>query len=296
LVWCSAELADSLTAAWCAGSVSERVPYKSDVSDAQWALIGPVIMAWKVQHPSPTGHSGSYDYREIVNGIFYQNRTGCQWDYLPHDLPPPGAVKYYFYLWRDDGLDEAIHDLLRAQVRERAGRTEDPSLVVADTQSLHAANNVPAATTGKDANKKVPGRKRGLAVDAIGLIIAVVVASAGLHDNVFGTRLLDKVAAKTPTVTTALVDQGFKSSVVEHGAGLGIAVEIVQRNPGQAGFVPQPIRWRVEQTNGTLLLQRRLVREYEVNEASSESRVYWAITSIMARRLTGETTPTWRGA
>lgn len=272
------------------------MPYKSDVSDAQWALIGPVIMAWKVQHPSPTGHSGSYDYREIVNGIFYQNRTGCQWDYLPHDLPPPGAVKYYFYLWRDDGLDESIHDLLRAQVRERAGRAEDPSLVVADTQSLHAANNVPAATTGKDANKKVPGRKRGLAVDVIGLIIAVVVASAGLHDNVFGTRLLDKVAAKTPTVTTALVDQGFKSSVVEHGAGLGITVEIVQRNPDQTGFVPQPIRWRVEQTNGTLLLQRRLVREYEVNEASSESRVYWAIASIMARRLTGESTPTWRGA
>jgi hypothetical protein len=130
----------------------------------------------------------------------------------------------------------------------------------------------------------------------MGLVIAVVVASAGLHDNVFGTRLLDKVAAKAPTVTTALVDQGFKSSVVEHGAGLGITVEIVQRNLDQTGFVPQPIRWRVEQTNGTLLLQRRLVREYEVNETSSESRVYWAITSIMTRRLTGESTPPWRAA
>ena len=103
------------------------------------------------------------------------------------------------------------------------------------------------------------------------------------------------MTAKAPTVTKALVDQGFKHSVVEHGARLGIAVEIVQRNPDQTGFVPQPIRWRVEQTNGTLLLQRRLVREYEVSETSSESRVYWAITSIMARRLTGESTPTWRG-
>lgn len=276
--------------------MSERLAYKSDVSDAQWALIEPVILAWKAQHPSPTGHCGGYDYREIVNGIFYQNRTGCQWDYLPHDLPPRGAVSYYFRAWRDDGLDQVIHDLLRAQVRERAGRPEDPSLVVADTQSLHAANNVPAATTGKDANKKVPGRKRGLAVDVMGLVIAVVVASAGVHDNVFGTRLLDKVAAKTPTVTKALVDQGFKSSVVEHGARLGIEVEIVQRNPEQTGFVPQPIRWRVEEANGTLLLQRRLVREYDVNEATSESRVYWAITAIMARRLTGESTPTWRGA
>lgn len=295
MVWCSAEPADGLVAPWWAGSVSARLPYKSDVSDAQWALIGPVISAWKARHPSPTGHSGSYEYREIVNGIFYRNRTGCQWEYLPHDLPPHGAVKYYFYLWRDDGLDEVIHDLLRAQVRERAGRGEDPSLVVADTQSLHAANNVPAATTGKDANKKVPGRKRGLAVDAMGLVIAVIVASAGLHDNVFGTRLLDKVAAKTPTVTKALLDQGFKNSVVEHGADLGIGVQIVQRNPDQSGFVPQPIRWRVEQTNGTLVLHRRLARDYEISPTSSESRVYWAITAIMVRRLTGESTPTWRG-
>src|SRR5712664_1930279 len=132
MVRCSAEPVGGLAAAWWAGSMGERLAYKSDVSDAQWALIEPMILAWKARHPSPTGHRGSYDYREIVNGIFYQNRTGCQRDYLPHDLPPRGAVSYYFRVWRDDGLDQVIHDLLRAQVRERAGRGEDPSLVVAD--------------------------------------------------------------------------------------------------------------------------------------------------------------------
>jgi hypothetical protein len=70
-------------------------------------------------------------------------------------------VKYYFYKWRDDGTDQTIHDLLRWQVREKRGRLADPSLVVLDTQSLHAAAGVPAETTGRDANKKVPGRKRG---------------------------------------------------------------------------------------------------------------------------------------
>ena len=82
---------------------------------------------------------------------------------------------YYFAAWRDDGTDAAIHDLLRCQAREKAGRREDPTAVVLDTQSVRAANHVPAATTGKDAGKKVPGRKRGLAVDALGLVIAVVV-------------------------------------------------------------------------------------------------------------------------
>jgi hypothetical protein len=87
-------------------------------------------------------------------------------------------VKYYFYTWRDDGTDQTIHDLLRWQVREKARRKADPSLVVLDTQSVHAAAGVPAQSTGRDAAKKVPGRKRGLAVDVLGLVIAVVVVAA----------------------------------------------------------------------------------------------------------------------
>ena len=276
--------------------MSERKPYPSDLSDERWALIKPVVTAWKAAHPSVSGHQGCYAMREIINAIFYQGRTGCQWAYLPADLPPPGAVKYYFYTWRDDGTTETIHEILRCQVRERAGRTEDPSLVVLDSQSVHAAVNVPAATTGKDAGKKVPGRKKGIAVEVIGLIIAVVVLAASVHENTIGITLLDRVAARTPTVTKALVDQGFKTKVVEHGRDLGIDVEIVQRNPDHTGFVPQPIRWRVEQTLGTLMLHRRLVRDYEINPATSEARVYWAISDVMARRLTGTSTPTWRGA
>ncbi|MEW2050795.1 IS5 family transposase [Streptomyces sp. NPDC005476] len=275
--------------------MSDRKPYKSDLSDERWALIEPVITAWKARHPSVSSHEGRYEMREIVNALLYQSRTGCQWDYLPHDLPPSGAVKYYFYAWRDDGTDQVIHDLLRWQVREKKGRSADPSLVVLDTQSLHAAAGVPAKTTGRDAAKKVPGRKRGLAVDVLGLVIAVVVLAASAHDNAFGTALLDKVAAETDTVQKALVDQGFKKTVVAHGEQVGIEVEVVERNPADTGFVPQPKRWVVEQTNGILMLHRRLVRDYEHRPASAESRVYWAISDVMARRLTGTST-SWRGA
>ncbi|MFF4401972.1 transposase [Streptomyces sp. NPDC001480] len=108
------------------------------MSDERWALIEPVIVSWKAQHPSVSGHQGAYEMRESVNALLYQSRTGYQWDYLPHDLPPVGAVKCYFYKWRDDGTDQTIHDLLRWQVRENQGRKADPSLVVLDTQSLHA--------------------------------------------------------------------------------------------------------------------------------------------------------------
>jgi transposase len=130
--------------------MSERKSYPSDLTDERWALIEPVLTAWKAAHPSASGHQGGYEMREIVNAILYQGRTGCQWEYLPHDLPPRSATYYYFAKWRDDGTDQAIHDLLRWHAREKKGRRADPALVVPDTQSVHSAASVPAETTGRD--------------------------------------------------------------------------------------------------------------------------------------------------
>jgi hypothetical protein len=110
--------------------------------------------------------------------------------------------------------------------------------VVLDTQSVHAAAGVPASTTGRDAGKKVPGRKRGLAVDVLGLVVAVVVLAASAHENAAGLALLDRVAAQGGTVRTALADQGFKNAVTARGAALGIEVRTVSRNPGGQGVRP----------------------------------------------------------
>ena len=93
--------------------MGERKAYPSDLTDEQWAVVGPFLDAWKARHPSVSGHTGRYSLREILNSIFYQNRTGCQWAYLPHDLPPKSATYYYFAVRRDDGTDQAVHDLLR---------------------------------------------------------------------------------------------------------------------------------------------------------------------------------------
>ncbi|GAA1933750.1 hypothetical protein GCM10009837_69510 [Streptomyces durmitorensis] len=101
-----------------------RRPYPRDLLDEQWALIEPMIAAWKQDRVarSATGDPGCCDLREVVNAIFYQNRTGCQWRYLPHDLPAWSAVFYYFTPWRQDGLDKRIQKLLHCPVREEAGR------------------------------------------------------------------------------------------------------------------------------------------------------------------------------
>ena len=98
--------------------MGERKTYKTDLTDAEWIVIEPLITAWKAKHPSVSGHQGRYEIREIVNALRYQNRTGCQWQLLPHDLPPTGAARYYFAVWKRDGLDRRINDVLRMMVRD----------------------------------------------------------------------------------------------------------------------------------------------------------------------------------
>ncbi|MGW3208681.1 transposase [Streptomyces sp. NPDC001135] len=138
-------------------------------------------------------------------------------------------------------------------------------------------------------------RKRGIiATDVKGLVISVLVVAASVHDNAIGIALLDKVTATAPTVAKVWVDAGFKEAVVEHGARLGIDVEIIQRKPATCGFTPQPKRWLVEQTLGTLMLHRRLARDYETRPASSVAWIHWSMTGVMLRRLTRTTTATWR--
>lgn len=152
------------------------------------------------------------------------------------------------------------------------------------------------STTGLDANKKVSGRKRGLAVDVLGLIIGVVVLAASAHDNAAGTALLDQAAERCGMhLKKAPVDQGFKDEVLIHGALLDIGVEVVRRNADAQGkgFVPQPKRWIVEQVNGTSMLHRRLAREYDHRPDTSSSRVYWASIADIPRRLTTPS-PSWR--
>lgn len=133
-------------------------------------------------------------------------------------------------------------------------------------------------------------------MDVLGLVIGVVVPAACAHDNAVGTALLDQAAERCGMrLEKALVDQGFKDEVVIHGVLSDIDVEVVRSNPDDQdkSFAPQPKRWIVEQVNGTLMLHRRLAREYDHRPAPSASRVCRASIANMTRRLTAPS-PSWR--
>ncbi|MFC4517315.1 transposase [Streptomyces ehimensis] len=184
--------------------------------------------------------------------------------------------------------------MLRWQVRESRRRNEDPAAVVMGSQTVRASVNAPRETTGLDPGKRCPGCKRGIATDVLGLVIAAVVVAASVHDNAIGITLMGKVTARAPTVTRVWVDAGFKNAVVERGARLGSDVEIVQRKPGVRGFTPEPKRWVIEQIWGTLMLHRRLARDYEARPASSVAVIHWSMTDVMLHHLTRTSTLTWR--
>lgn len=108
-----------------------RPAYPSDMSDTQWAIIEPLLPKAK-----PGGRPRTVDLREVINAVFYLNRSGCSWRMLSHDFPPWGTVHWFYRQWRLDGTWERIHETLRPQVREQAGREASPSAAIIDSQSV----------------------------------------------------------------------------------------------------------------------------------------------------------------
>jgi transposase len=279
--------------------MAEQRPYPSDLSDARWELVEPVLSAWRTHRRSKgldIGRPCEHDLRAILNAIVYVDRTGIPWRYLPHEYPPWQTVYGYFAAWQRDGIFTQLSGLLRRLVRTGEGRPAEPSACIIDAQSVKTSANVPATSQGYDAGKKIAGRKRSIVTDTLGLLLAVLVTAAGVSDSAAGLPLLTQVAADHPTITKAWADSAYRTKVIEGGAALGIDVEVVRRDPATRGFTALPRRWVAERTLGWLMLHRRLARDYEALPERSEAMIHVAMIDLMTRRLTRESTTTWRNA
>ncbi len=257
--------------------------YPSDLTDEAWEVLEAILN--KVD-PYTTGRPRKVNLREILNAIYYLNKTGCQWRYLPTDFPSYSLVSYYYQKWLRQKVWEQINTAIRQKVRKESGRNENPSAGIIDSQTV---KGTPESTleSGLDGGKQIQGRKRYTVVDTMGCLLIVVVHAANIYDGRAARFVVPALFLLLDTVKKIWADGAYSSVelIAWVKAQFDCVLEVVEKKKPVKGFQVVPRRWVVERTFAWLSRYRRLNRDYERNPKSSESMVYVASSRLMLRRL-----------
>lgn len=254
--------------------------HDTDLTNAQWVLLQPLLpIASQLGRPVT-------DRRRVLNAILHIVKGGIPWRLLPKTYPPWQTVYHVFRKWTKDGTWTALHDRLRALVRQAAGKRCRPTAAILDSPSVKSDPH--GGPVGYDAGKKIKGRKRHLLVDTLGLLLGVAVTPASVPERAGAQAVLGGALGWFRWLRRLWVDGGYTGPefarwVVARRPKL--AVEVVKRSDDTAGFKVLPRRWVVERTFGWLMRHRRLVRDYETSLASAEAWVLIAMIRIQLRRL-----------
>ena len=182
--------------------------YETDLNDNEWQVLEPLLPPRAVR-----GRPRERDLRQITNGLFYFARAGCAWRLLPKEFGPWSTVHDYYRRWRRQGVWERINHALRDQVRQRVGKTAEPTGAILDSQTIKTGDQ--ACQSGYDAGKKVEGRKRHIVVDTLGLLLLVMVGPANVQDRDGARPLLQAVLKLYSQLGKIWADGGYAGKLVD---------------------------------------------------------------------------------
>ncbi len=213
-----------------------------------------------------------------MNGVRY----GIPWDAMPKDLPPSSICSDDWGLLSDGGHMEEINHRLVMMDRAEAGQEASPTLAIIDPQSVKC--DAPGGARGYDAGKKVPGRRRHIAIDPDGRLLAMKITSADVQDQDGGIPLVMRLLRLCPWILTVAVDGGDKTRFIDDVQQTNNrVVEVVKRPDFAKGFGPLPKRWRVEQSILALTGSRRLKLDYEtLTHVSAAAMLFASSTRLLA--------------
>jgi len=262
-------------------SSPRRKPYPSDVSDDEWAFAAPYLALVREDAPQR-----AHSLREVFNGLRYIVKTGGQWRWMPHDLPPWPAVYQQARRWLTAGVFEAILHDLRALLRLAQGRRAVPTAAILDSQTLQSTPES-GARAGYDGAKRRKGSKVHLAVDTLGHLLALHVTPANRQDRAQVQALAERVQEATrQSVELAYVDQGYTGEDPARAAEeCGMRLEVVKLPRAKRGFVLLPRRWVVERSFAWMARFRRLAKDYERLPTTLAGLHFAAFACLMLSRL-----------
>lgn len=252
-----------------------RQRYTSDLSDREFALVADFLPTQPAK-----GRRRSTCLRAVIDAIFYVLQNGCSWANVPRDFPPASTVYWYFRRFDIDGTWARLNDALYQDCRDLEGRESQPTIAIIDSQSVKTGFEA-RDCVGFDAGKKIKGRKRHLATDSIGLMLKVVVHSAGVQDRDGAALVFDRLTQRFPFIQKFFADAGYQGPRVANAAPR--PVEIIKRS--DPGFVVLPKRWVVERTFAWITLNRRLSRDVERFARTAQTLFQIAMIKLMTRRL-----------
>jgi transposase len=251
--------------------------YSTNLTDAQWNNIKDFLES--------KSRIRKHSLRSVWDGLMYLLKTGCQWRMLPKEFPNWQLVYYYYRKWVESELFDRILDKLRSKVRVKKGQQPRPTLGIMDSQSVRWGNN--RSLKSYDGNKKVKGIKRHIVVDKNGILLAVMVTVAHIHDSQAVIWLMRVLQDSYASIKAVLADGGYRGDIIKTvKERFGYILQVVMRTKQESqSFKPIHKRWIVERTFAWFDNDRRLCRNYELLMESSEEMVKLSAIKLLLNKF-----------